>query len=63
MEACVGSFEELYELSPTFRMLADDQGVTMLDSPRPITEPSVIETSSEPVTNTDTSILYAEQSQ
>lgn len=57
LEACAGSFEELYELSPTFRMLADDQGVTMLDSPRPR-----VEASAEPVSNTDASVLYAEQS-
>lgn len=62
-EACAGSFEELYELSPTFRMLADDQGVTMLDSPRRSITETPIETSPDPVTNTDTSILYAEQSQ
>jgi ABC-type multidrug transport system fused ATPase/permease subunit len=35
LEASAGSFEELYELSPTFRMLADDQGVAMLESARP----------------------------
>ena len=33
LEATAGSFEELYEISPTFRMLADDQGVAILDSP------------------------------
>jgi len=37
LEATADSFEELYEISPTFRMLADDQGVVILDSPlRPI---------------------------
>ena len=34
LEASAGSFEELYEVSPTFRMLADDQGVAILDSPQ-----------------------------
>src|SRR5690348_12630934 len=57
LEAVGHSFEELYEISPTFRMLADDQGVTMLDSPRPR-----VEASAEPVSNTDASVLYAEQS-
>jgi len=35
LEAVAGSFEELYEISPTFRMLADDQGVAVADSPQP----------------------------
>jgi hypothetical protein len=35
LEAIANSFEELYEISPTFRMLADDQGVVILDSPLP----------------------------
>ena len=39
--ASAGSFEELYDVSPTFRMLADDQGVVILDSPRPRVEISV----------------------
>jgi ABC-type multidrug transport system fused ATPase/permease subunit len=38
LEAVAGSFEELYEISPTFRMLADDQGVAIADSPQPRTE-------------------------
>ena len=54
LEACAGSFEELYELSPTFRMLADDQGVA-IDSPR-----RSIETSSEPAMDTDATVFYAE---
>jgi ABC-type multidrug transport system fused ATPase/permease subunit len=55
LEASAGSFEELYEISPTFRMLADDQGVVVLDSPqRPV------ETSSEPVSDRGESIHYAE---
>ena len=29
VEAIAGSFEELYQISPTFRRLADDQGVTI----------------------------------
>jgi len=33
LEAAASTFEELYEISPTFRMLADDQGVVILDSP------------------------------
>jgi ABC-type multidrug transport system fused ATPase/permease subunit len=57
LEACAGSFEELYDLSPTFRMLADDQGVAMFDSPRPS-----VETPAEPVSSADASVLYAEQS-
>lgn len=35
LEATANSFEELYEISPTFRMLADDQGVAILGSPLP----------------------------
>jgi len=38
LEAVAGSFEELYEISPTFRMLADDQGVAIADSPQLRTE-------------------------
>jgi len=38
LEASASSFEELYEISPTFRMLADDQGVVILDSPQPHVE-------------------------
>ena len=55
LEACAGSFEELYEVSPTFRTLADDQGVVILDSPK-----VRIELSSEPVNEPDESIHYAE---
>ncbi len=33
VEAVASSFEELYKLSPTFRRLADDQGVTINASP------------------------------
>jgi len=55
LEASAGSFEELYEISPTFRMLADDQGVVVLDSPRPH-----VETSAEPVSDAGESIHYAE---
>ncbi|HEX8882188.1 MAG TPA: hypothetical protein VF749_19235, partial [Candidatus Acidoferrum sp.] len=55
LEASARSFEELYEISPTFRMLADDQGVVLLESPqRPM------ETSSEPVGDAGESIHYAE---
>ncbi|HWC15520.1 MAG TPA: ABC transporter ATP-binding protein [Terriglobales bacterium] len=35
LEATATSFEELYEISPTFRTLADDQGVVIFDSPQP----------------------------
>jgi ABC-type multidrug transport system fused ATPase/permease subunit len=35
LEASASSFEILYERSPTFRMLADDQGVVLFDSPQP----------------------------
>ena len=55
LEASANSFEELYEVSPTFRMLADDQGVVILDSPQPR-----LEISTEPVTDPDESIHYAE---
>jgi len=55
LEASAGSFEELYETSPTFRRLADDQGVVILDSPRPR-----VETSTEPVVDPGESIHYAE---
>ena len=34
LEAVGSSFEQLYEISPTFRTLADDQGVVIFDSPR-----------------------------
>ena len=47
LEASAGSFEELYELSPTFRMLADDQGVAILDSARSHTAETVVEQISE----------------
>jgi ABC-type multidrug transport system fused ATPase/permease subunit len=55
LEASANSFEELYEISPTFRLLADDQGVVMLDSPQPR-----VEISTEPVTEVEESIHYAE---
>ena len=55
LEAAASSFEELYEISPTFRMLADDQGVVILDSPRPR-----LEISTEPVTDAEKSIHYVE---
>ena len=55
LEATAGSFEELYEISPTFRMLADDQGVAVLDSPHPR-----VESSPEPVTDASENIHYAE---
>lgn len=55
LEASAGSFEELYEISSTFRLLADDQGVAVLDSPHPH-----VETSPEPVTDTSESIRYVE---
>lgn len=55
LEASAGSFEELYEISATFRMLADDQGVVVLDSP-----PRPVETSSEPVSDAGDSIHYPE---
>ena len=55
LEACASSFEELYEVSPTFRTLADDQGVVILDSPK-----IHIELSSEPVSEPDESIHYPE---
>jgi ABC-type multidrug transport system fused ATPase/permease subunit len=55
LEAAASSFEELYEISPTFRMLADDQGVVILDSPRPR-----LEISTEPVTGAEKTIHYVE---
>jgi ABC-type multidrug transport system fused ATPase/permease subunit len=55
LEASAGSFEELYEISPTFRMLADDQGVVIFDSPQ-----ARVEMSSEPVVEVEESIRYAE---
>jgi hypothetical protein len=55
LEAAANSFEELYEISPTFRMLADDQGVVILDSPRPR-----LEISAEPVTDAEKTIHYVE---
>lgn len=55
LEAAASSFEELYEISPTFRMLADDQGVVILDSPRPR-----LEISTEPVTDAEKTIHYVE---
>ena len=53
LEATASSFEELYEISPTFRRLADDQGVVILDSPLPRV-PMSIETS-----ESDESVQYA----
>ena len=55
LEASAGSFEELYEISPTFRMLADDQGVVILDSPQ-----RHVEISTEPATEAEATIHYAE---
>jgi ABC-type multidrug transport system fused ATPase/permease subunit len=55
LEASARSFEELYDISPTFRMLADDQGVVILDSPQPR-----VEMSTEPVSDPEESIRYAE---
>ena len=55
LEACASSFEDLYETSPTFRTLADDQGVVILDSPK-----VHIELSSDPVNEPDESIHYPE---
>ena len=55
LEAAASSFEELYEISPTFRMLADDQGVVLPDSPQPRSE-----ISTEPVTDREETIRYAE---
>ena len=55
LEATAGSFEELYEISPTFRMLADDQGVVILDSPRPRIEISM------DTSESDESLHYVER--
>jgi ABC-type multidrug transport system fused ATPase/permease subunit len=55
LEAAARSFEELYSISPTFRLLADDQGVVVLDSPQPR-----LETSTEPVADAEATIHYAE---
>jgi hypothetical protein len=55
LEAAASSFEELYSISPTFRVLADDQGVVVLDSPQPR-----LEISAEPATDREESIHYAE---
>ena len=55
LEASARSFEELYEISPTFRMLADDQGVVILDSPQPR-----VEISTEPAGDAGESIHYVE---
>ena len=51
--ASAGSFEELYDVSPTFRMLADDQGAVILDSPRPR-----VEISTEPATRGIASTMW-----
>jgi len=56
LEASAASFEELYEVSPTFRMLADDQGVVILDSPL-----AHVEISTEPVSDMDESVKYMER--
>ena len=56
LEASANSFEELYEMSPTFRMLADDQGVAILDSPQPRVEISI-----DPVRGIDESMDYMER--
>ena len=56
LEASAASFEELYEISPTFRMLADDQGVVILDSPL-----AHVEISTEPVSDMDESVKYMER--
>src|SRR5207248_842219 len=55
LEASAGSFEELYEISPIFRMLADDQGIVILDSPR-----VRVEISTDPASD-DESIHYVER--
>jgi ABC-type multidrug transport system fused ATPase/permease subunit len=55
LEAVAGSFEELYEISSTFRTLADDQGVVIADSPQPR-----VEVSTEPLLEVEESIHYAE---
>jgi ABC-type multidrug transport system fused ATPase/permease subunit len=55
LEATASSFEELYELSPTFRMLADDQGVAILESPQ-----VHLDISAEPALETEDAIHYAE---
>ena len=55
LEASARTFEELYEISSTFRMLADDQGVPVLDSPHPH-----VETSPEPLTDAGEGIHYVE---
>ena len=57
LEATASSFEQLYEISPTFRMLADDQGVAVLDSPQPRADSSP---EAEPVTEAAQTIHYAE---
>jgi ABC-type multidrug transport system fused ATPase/permease subunit len=55
LEAVGSSFEDLYEISATFRTLADDQGVVIADSPRPR-----VEISGEPLVEVEESIHYAE---
>lgn len=55
LEASAGSFEELFEISPTFRMLAEDQGVVICDSPQ-----ARVEISNEPVSDMGESIHYVE---
>ncbi|HVH87983.1 MAG TPA: ABC transporter ATP-binding protein [Terriglobales bacterium] len=55
LEASASSFEELYDISPTFRMLADDQGVVIFDSPQ-----IRVQISSDPEDDADESIHYIE---
>jgi ABC-type multidrug transport system fused ATPase/permease subunit len=56
VEASANSFEELYEISPTFRTLADDQGMVILDSPQ-----LRVRISTDAEADTEESIHYAEQ--
>jgi ABC-type multidrug transport system fused ATPase/permease subunit len=56
VEASASSFEELYEISPTFRTLADDQGMVILDSPQ-----LRVRISTDAEADTEESIHYAEQ--
>ena len=55
LEASASSFEKLYEISPTFRMLADDQGVVLFDSPQPN-----LEISTEPMSGVEESVRCLE---
>ena len=54
LEASASSFEELYKISPTFRMLANDQGVAIVDRPQPR-----MKTSTEAASDVEESIHYA----